>query len=312
MYFYYVLRWGILRGVAGGYVMKNQIKTVLLLVALSSFFLLIGYGLGGNSGMTMALIMSLGMNFMAYWFSDKMVLAMHKAEPIGPDHSSGVYQMIAELSENAGLPMPKTYLVPEWTPNAFATGRDPHHAAVAVTQGILKILDKRELRAVLAHEISHIGNRDILVSTIVASLASAIMYLAHMLQWAGVMGGGRDREHRGGLNPLVMIFTIVIAPIVASLVQAAVSRTREFMADESGARYSGDPEALASALEKISNPALAAKFREDEMNPDMQPAFAHLYIVNHFSGEAVMSWFSTHPPVAERVKKLRAMKVVSQ
>ena len=307
MYFYYEWIAGILCSFSKEAVMKNQFKTVLLLTALGGLFLMIGYGLGGRQGMMAALVMSLGMNLMAYWFSDKMVLAMHKAQPVGPGHASGVHEMVAELCAKAGLPMPKTYIVPEWTPNAFATGRDPQHAAVAVTQGILRILDKRELRAVLAHEISHIGNRDILVSTIVASLASAIMYLAHLFQWAGLMGNGRDREGRGGANAAVMLFTIVAAPLVASLVQAAVSRTREFMADESGARHSGDPEALASALEKISNPALAAKFRADEMNPDMQPAFAHLYIMNHFSGQAVMSWFSTHPPVAERVKRLRAL-----
>jgi heat shock protein HtpX len=291
--------------------MKNQLKTVFLLALLSGLFLMIGYGVGGRSGMMAALIMSLGMNFMMYWFSDRMVLAMHRAKPLSPGHSSGVYELIEELCRSAALPMPKTYLVPEWTPNAFATGRDPHHAAVAVTEGILKILDKRELRAVLAHEISHIQNRDILVSTIVASLASAIMYLAHMLQWSGLMGGRRGGENRGGVNPIVMIFTIMIAPLAASLVQAAISRTREFMADETGARHSKDPEALASALEKISNPALIRKFQEDEMNPDMQPAFAHLYIVNHFSGKAVLSWFSTHPPVEERVKRLRALGVSS-
>lgn len=290
--------------------MKNQLKTVFLLAVLSGLFLAIGYGVGGRSGMAVALVMSIGMNFVSYWFSDKMVLAMHRARPIGPEHPSGVYQMIEGLCREAKLPMPKVYVVPEWSPNAFATGRDPQHAAVAVTEGILRILEPHELRAVLAHEISHVENRDILVSTVVASLASAIMYLAHMLQWAGMMGGMRrgDDEERGGVNPVVMLFTIILAPVVASLVQAAVSRTREFMADECGARHSGDPEALASALEKISDPSLVERFRRDEMNPAMQPAVAHLYIVNHFSGETLMSLFSTHPPTAERIKRLRAMK----
>lgn len=288
--------------------MKNQFKTVLLLSVLGALFLAIGYGLGGRSGMMMALVLSLGMNFMAYWFSDKMVLAMHRAKPIGPGHPSGVYEMLEGLCAKAGLPMPKTYVVPETAPNAFATGRDPKHAAVAVTEGILRLLDERELRAVLAHEISHIGNRDILVSTIVASIASAIMYLAHMLQWAGILGGlRRDGEGRGGVNPFVLLATIVLAPLVATMVQAAISRTREFMADESGARHSEDPDGLASALLKISDPASLRRFRQGEMNPDLQPAFAHLYIVNHFSGEQVMSLFSTHPPVAERVKRLRSM-----
>ncbi len=289
--------------------MKNQIKTILLLTALSALFLGIGYSIGGQSGVVSALVISLVMNFGAYWFSDKLVLAMHRAQPIGPGHSSGVYEIIQELCGKAGLPMPKVYVVPEFVPNAFATGRNPQNAAVAVTEGILRILDARELRGVLAHEISHIGNRDILVSTIVASIASAIMYLAHMLQWIGLAGRHRDSESRGGgVHPLAMLFTIIIAPLVATLVQSAISRTREFMADESGAHVSEDPEALASALQKISNPSLIKQFQKDEMMPDMQPAFSHLYIVNHFSGASVLSWFSTHPPVNERVKRLLAMK----
>lgn len=289
--------------------MKNQIKTVLLLTTLSALFLGIGYMLGGQMGIGYALVMSLVMNFGAYWFSDKLVLAMHRAQPIGPGHSSGVYEIIQELCQKAGLPMPKVYVVPEHVPNAFATGRNPQNAAVAVTEGILRILNSRELRGVLAHEISHIQNRDILVSTIVASIASAIMYLAHMLQWIGLMGHHRDSENRGGgVHPLAMIFTIILAPLVATMVQAAISRTREFMADESGAHVAEDPEALASALQKISDPKLIKQFQRDEMMPDMQPAFSHLYIVNHFSGESVLRWFSTHPPVKERVKRLLALE----
>ena len=233
--------------------MSNQIKTVLLLAALSAFFLGIGYMLGGRPGMSYAFIMSLVMNFGAYWFSDKLVLAMHRAQPLGPGQASGVYEIVQELCQKADLPMPKVYVIPEQAPNAFATGRNPQNAAVAVTEGILRILNPRELRGVLAHEISHIGHRDILVSTIVASIASSIMYLAHMLQWIGLMGDHKGDENRGGIHPLAMIFTIVLAPIVATLVQAAISRTREFMADESGAHVSEDPEALASALQKISD-----------------------------------------------------------
>ena len=288
--------------------MKNQIKTVLLLTTLSALFLGIGYMLGGQMGIGYALVMSLVMNFGAYWFSDKLVLAMHRAQPIGPGHSSDVYEIIQDLCQKAGLPMPKVYVVPELVPNAFATGRDPQHAAVAVTEGILQILNPRELRGVLAHEISHIQNRDILVSTIVASIASAIMYLAHILQWIGFMGHHRDENNRGGIHPLAMLFTIILAPMVAILVQAAISRTREFMADESGAHVTEDPEALASALQKISDPRLVKQFQRDEMMPDMQPAFSHLYIVNHFSGESVLHWFSTHPPVKERVKRLLALR----
>jgi len=258
--------------------------------------------------MTYALIFSLVINFGAYWFSDKIVLAMHQAQPLAPDHPSGVYQIIQELTSQVHLPMPKVYVVPQLAPNAFATGRNSEHAAVAVTEGILQILDKRELRGVLAHEISHIQNRDILVSTIVASVASAIMYLAHMMRWVGVSGGRRSNEREGGgANPLVLIFTIVLAPLVATLIQTAISRTREFMADESGSHVSGDPEALASALEKISNPKLISEFQKQQLPPSIRPAFAHLYIVNHFSSESIMTLFSTHPPTQERIRRLRAM-----
>lgn len=288
--------------------MKNQIKTILLLTTLSALFLLIGYSIGGRSGVMGALVMSVVMNFGAYWFSDKLVLAMHRAQPIGLGHASRVYEIVQELCQQAKLPMPKVYVIPESVPNAFATGRNPQNAAVAVTEGILKMLNEKELRGVLAHEISHIDNRDILVSTIVASIASAIMFLAHMMQWVGLTGGHRDGENRGGVHPFAMIFTIILAPLVATLVQTAISRTREFMADESGARLSEDPEGLASALMKISDPKLLSHSQGTAAPSDLQPAFAHLYIVNHFSGGSVLNWFSTHPPVKERVKRLLALK----
>ena len=288
--------------------MKEQLKTVFLLTLLSGLFLVIGYTVGGRSGLTSALFMSLLLNAGAYWFSDKIVLAMHRAQPIGPHHPSGVYEIVEELVEQAALPMPKVYLIPEGVPNAFATGRNPENAAVAVTEGVVRLLDERQLRAVLAHEISHVRNRDILVSTIVAAIASAIMYLVHMLQWFGVTGYRQDREgERRGPNPIFMIFTVLLAPFVATLIQMAVSRTREFMADESGAPLSKDPQALASALQKISDPALIRTFQRENRLANMQPAFAHLYIVNHFSGEAVLNWFSTHPSVQERVRRLQAM-----
>lgn len=287
--------------------MTNQIKTVFLLTILSALFLLIGYSIGGQGGMMYALFFSLLMNLGSYWFSDKIVLAMHQAKPLGPQHA--VYQLVAEVAREADLPTPKVYLVPQWAPNAFATGRNPKNAVVAVTQGILELLDERELRAVLAHEVSHIKNRDILVSTVVAAIASAIMYLAHMLQWIGFLGGTRSSNDReGGISPLAMIVTIVLAPIVATLIQMAISRTREYMADESGAYVSRDPEALASALQKISDPSLIQQFKRRQMLPDMQPAFAHLYIVNHFSGESIFNLFSTHPPVKERVRRLLALR----
>lgn len=289
--------------------MKNTIITVLLLTAISALFLSIGHMLGGQAGMMTALIMSLVMNFGTYWFSDKIVLSMHKAVPVSPGHPSGVHEMVQDLCARAALPMPKVYIIPEGAPNAFATGRDPQHSAVAVTEGLLDILDARELRGVLAHELSHIQNRDILVSTIVATMASAILYLAHMMQWAGMLGGHRDQNGRGGIHPLAMLFTILIAPLAATLVQAAVSRTREYMADESGALISQDPEALASALQKISSPRVSRFAREhSQVSPDMQPAFSHMYIVNHFAGQSVMNLFSTHPPTEKRVEKLLSMK----
>lgn len=287
--------------------MNHQIKTVLLLGLISGLFLAIGYLVGGESGMTFALVVSLVMNVGAYWFSDKIVLAMHRVQPIGPGHPSGVYELVAELSQEASLPIPKIYLVPERAPNAFATGRNPEHAAMAVTGGILEVLNSRELRAVLAHELSHIKNRDTLVSTVVASIASAIMYLAHMLQWIGFYGGGRSREGEGSrMNPLALLGTIILAPIVATIIQLSVSRTREYFADESGAQLASDPEGLASALEKIADPAYRRVYQRD---PAMQPAFAHLYIVNHFSGESLMTLFSTHPPVQERIRRLLLMRV---
>lgn len=284
--------------------MKDQMKTVSLLVLLSAIFLGLGYAIGGQQGVLMAFVMSLVMNIGSYWFSDKIVLSMHRAKELPADHK--VTGMVRDLAARAGIPMPKVYWIPELSPNAFATGRDPQHAAVAVTEGITRILNDRELRGVLAHELGHVQNRDILISTIAATLASAIMYLAHMLQW-GMMSRGRD-DDRGGLNPLVMLAAVILAPIATSLVQFAVSRSREYLADETGARIAEDPEGLASALEKISNPALTKQFQQADMMPDMQPAVSHLYIVNHFSKESALALFSTHPPVAERVRRLRQLR----
>lgn len=288
--------------------MKHTIKTVLLLTGLAALFMMIGYFLGGRSGMRFALLISLVMNVGAYWYSDKIVLSMHGAKQIGPGHPSRVYEIVHELCAKIDLPMPKVYITPDHAPNAFATGRNPENSAVAVTQGILRILSERELRGVLAHELGHIRNRDVLVSTVVASIASAIMCLAHMFQWVGIFGSMRGNGGERGINPLALLFTIIVAPLVAALVQMGVSRTREYMADETGAELSGDPESLASALKKISDPRLIKQFQSQENMQDMQPAFAHLYIVNHFSKESVLSWFSTHPPVEKRVSKLMGIK----
>ena len=286
--------------------MKHTMKSVLLLVGLAGFFMMIGHWVGGSSGMFIALLFSLAMNLGAYWYSDKMVLAMHKAEQIDASHASGVYQIVEELCAKASLPMPKVYITPEKLPNAFATGRNPENAAVAVTSGLLDILDYRELRGVLAHELGHVKNRDILISTIVASIASAVMYLAHMLQWFSIFGG-RQEDEEGGMNPLAMLFTIIVAPFVALLIQMGVSRSREYMADETGAEISEDPEALASALHKISQP----DFQREELRnhqSESQPSMSHLYIVNHLSKESLMSLFSTHPPVEKRISNLRLLK----
>ncbi len=285
---------------------SNIFKTVLLLVLLSALFLGVGYMIGGRGGMATAFILSLVMNFGAYWFSDKIVLAMHNAKPIKQGDTSGVYEIVKDLSLAANLPMPKVYLIPGQAPNAFATGRNPQNAAVAVTEGIVQILDKKELRGVIAHELSHIRNRDILIATIAASIASAIMYLAHMLQWSAMMGGSRGDRDRG-INPLAMLVTIILAPLAATLIQAAVSRSREFVADDSGARIAGDPESLALALEKISSPKISRGFQREGALSGTQSAFVHMYIVNNFKGESVMNLFSTHPPVKERVKRLRAI-----
>jgi heat shock protein HtpX len=289
---------------------SNIFKTVLLLVLLSALFLGVGYMIGGRGGMATAFMLSLIMNFCAYWFSDKIILAMHSAKPIKQEDSLGVYEIVKNLCIAAKLPMPKVYLIPGQIPNAFATGRNPQNAAVAVTEGIAQILNKNELRGVIAHELSHIRNRDILIATIAASIASAIMYLAHMLQWAGMMGGHRgDRDSRG-VNPLAMLVTIILAPLAATLIQAAVSRSREYMADDSGARIAGDPESLALALEKISSPRITRGFQGEGALLGTQSAFVHMYIVNNLRGESVMNLFSTHPPVKERVKRLRAIKKV--
>lgn len=285
--------------------MVNQLKTVFLLVLLGGLFLLVGGLVGGREGLWIAFIFSCVMNLGAYWFSDKMVLAMHRATLIGPDHPSGVYKIIEDLCNRDGLPMPKVYTVPEWVPNAFATGRNKNHAAVAVTEGILKILNPRELRGVLAHEISHIKNHDILVSTIVACIASAVMYLTRMFQYSSMMGSRRS-ENRS-TNIIGVLFLLILAPLAATLIRAAISRSREYMADESGAHVSEDPEALASALEKISNPSLVESLRAQEDVEDLKPSVAHLYIVNQFQGENILQLFSTHPPVKDRIARLRAM-----
>jgi len=280
--------------------MSNVFKTGLLLAVLTAMLVVIGGAIGGQQGMVIAFFFAVVMNFFSYWFSDKMVLAMYGAQPIEESQAPGLYAIVRRLATKAQIPMPRVYLIPSETPNAFATGRNPEHAAVAVTEGIMRILDQDELEGVLAHELSHVKNRDILISTVAATLAGAITYLAHMAQWAAMFGGRRD-DDEGGSNPIAMIAMAILAPIAAMLVQLAVSRAREYQADATGARLAGRTWGLAKALEKLQMAQQVAP-----MNAN--PSTAHLFIVNPLSGQALMSLFSTHPPLEQRIARLRAMK----
>src|SRR5882724_3378710 len=274
----------------------------MLLAVLTAMLVLLGGALGGRQGMLIAFIFALVMNFASYWWSDKIVLAMYGAQPITEAQAPGLYSIVRRLASKAGVPMPRVYLVPSEQPNAFATGRNPEHAVVAVTEGIMRILDDDELEGVLAHELAHVTNRDVLISTIAATLAGAITYLAHMAQWAAIFGGRSHDDEEGGSNPLVMMLFAVLAPIAAMLVQFAVSRAREFQADASGARLAGRSYGLAKALEKIE---VASRVEPLPANP----ATAHLFIVNPLSGESFARLFSTHPPTEERIARLRAMRL---
>ena len=281
--------------------MSNIFKTGLLLAVLTAMFVLIGGAIGGEQGMILAFFFAVAMNFFSYWFSDKIVLSMYGAQPIEESQAPALYAMVRRLATRAQIPMPRVYLIPNDTPNAFATGRSPEHSAIAVTEGIMRILDQDELEGVLAHELSHVKNRDVLISTLAATLAGAITYLAHMAQWSAMFGGRRD-DDEGGSNPIAMIAMAIVAPIAAMLVQMAVSRAREYQADATGAHLAGRPWGLAKALEKLQMAQQVAP-----MNAN--PATAHLFIVNPLSGRTLMSLFSTHPPLEARVARLRAMKI---
>jgi heat shock protein HtpX len=281
--------------------MSNMFKTALLLAVLTAMLVLIGGAIGGEQGMLVAFVLALAMNVFSYWFSDRIVLAMYRARPVDEATAPGLYTMVRRLATRAGIPMPRVYLIPTETPNAFATGRNPQHAAVAVTEGILKLLDEEELEGVLAHELAHVTNRDVLIATVAATLAGAITYLAHMAQWAAFFGSHRGDDDEGGSNPLAMIVMAVVAPIAAMLVQLAVSRAREYQADASGARLAGRPWGLAKALEKLH-------MAQRVMPMAANPATAHLFIVNPLSGRAMLHLFSTHPPVEERIRRLRSIR----
>ena len=282
----------------------NTLKTTFLMALLTVLLVTAGGAMGGEGGMMLAFLFALIMNGVSYWFSDKIVLRMYGAKEISTDEAPTLYRIIRDLTLRAQMPMPKLYLIPQEAPNAFATGRDEKHAAVAVTEGILRILDERELRGVLAHEISHIKNRDILIGTIAATMAGAISMLANMAHW-GMIFGGRSSENREGGHPIVALLMIIVAPLAAMLVQMAISRSREFGADATGATISGDPSSLANALRKLERGA-------QRIPLEANPATAHMFIVNPLTGGGLMTLFSTHPPMEERIRRLEGMSGVRQ
>jgi len=277
----------------------NTLKTTFLMALLTVLLVTAGGLMGGEGGMMMAFIFALVMNGVSYWFSDKIVLRMYGAKEIGPEEAPKLHRIIQELTLRAQMPMPKLYLIPQEAPNAFATGRDEKHAAVAVTEGILRILDETELQGVLAHELSHIKNRDILVGTIAAAMAGAISMLANIAHW-GMIFGGRGSDDREGGHPIVALAMIIIAPLAALLVQMAISRSREYGADATGAAISADPLSLANALKKLQQAA-------ERVPMEANPATAHIFIVNPLTGGGFMTLFSTHPPLEERVRRLERM-----
>jgi heat shock protein HtpX len=278
--------------------MFNWVKTAILMAAITALFIVIGGLIGGKSGMIIALLIALAMNFFSYWFSDQMVLRMYNAQEVDETTAPQFYRMIRELAQRAQLPMPRVYLIDEAAPNAFATGRNPEHAAVAATTGILRVLSEREMRGVMAHELAHVKHRDILISTISATMAGAISALANFAMFFG----GRDEQGRPA-NPIAGILVAILAPIAAALIQMAISRAREFEADRRGAAISGDPQALASALDKIHRYASGVPFPAAEEHP----ATAQMMIINPLHGGGLRNLFSTHPQVEERIARLMEM-----
>lgn len=277
----------------------NRFKTYLLLALLTVFLVWMGGYFGGTQGMTFALVFAGLMNFFSYWFSDRIVLGMYGAKEVSPHEAPRLHELVADVAARMGIPKPRIYIIPTDHPNAFATGRDPQHAAVAFTRGILKLLNERELRGVISHELSHVRNYDILVGTVAATLAGAITYLAYMLRWAAFFGGmGRDEEERGGA--LAALALAIVAPIAAMLIQLAISRSREYLADHTGAKAIRDPLALAGALRKLA-------YGAQRIPLEANPATAHLFIVSPFRGGGIASLFSTHPPLEERIRRLETL-----
>jgi heat shock protein HtpX len=274
--------------------MANIFKTTILLAALGGLLMLIGGMVGGRGGVIVAFIVALGINAVSYWFSDKIALRMYHAQPVGPGHP--LYEMTARLAQRAGLPMPKVYVIPTRSPNAFATGRNPDHAAVAATEGILQLLSQSELEGVIAHELAHVKNRDILISSVAATVATAITFLANILQWTAFLGGGRD--DRDGPSPIAMLAMAILAPLAALMIQMAISRSREFAADRGGAEIAGTPMGLASGLRRLDQTVR-------QLPMDANPATAHMFIVNPFLGlGGFRSLFSSHPPTEARIRAL--------
>ena len=279
--------------------MGNQIRTTILLAVMTALIIWVGQLLGGRQGMVIALIFAAGMNFFSYWYSDKLVLKMYRASEVTPGQAPELYESVQRLTQRAGLPMPKLYVIPQQTPNAFATGRNPEHAVVAVTEGLLKILSHEEVTGVLAHELAHVKNRDILIGSIAATMAGAVMILATMARWSAIFGGGSSHDDEGGGAGVIgLIAMSIIAPMAAMIIQMAISRSREYLADATGASFAGNPEGLAGALEKLG--AYSKK-----LPMDANPSTAHMFIVNPLSGRSLMSLFSTHPPLEKRIARLR-------
>ena len=282
----------------------NTIKTVFLIVLMTALLIVIGRVLGGSTGMFIAFVFAIGMNFFSYWFSDKIVLKMYKAQEVTAAENPRLYNIVSRLAQRANLPMPKVYIIPSGTPNAFATGRNKNHAAVAVTNTLMNMLDDEELSGVIGHELAHIYGKDILIGTIVAMMAGTIMMIVDIFQWSMILGGGNnDEENSSPLGLVGSIFMIILAPIAATLIQMAVSRSREYIADARGAEFCGNPKALASALHKIAYGVQAHPMS------NAKPATAHMFIASPFAGSKALSLFSTHPPIDERISRLNSMTI---